>query len=101
MAENTQLVLAYFDSEAAADQAVDAVKSWDQAREDIKLGNIGVLVKGADGKVKEHKLGPRDTAKGAGIGLALGALLAIPTGGLSLLGGALVGGAAGAAVLGA
>ncbi|MGD9894846.1 MAG: DUF1269 domain-containing protein [Dehalococcoidia bacterium] len=98
MADNTQLVLAYFDSEAAADQAADAVKSWDKARDDIKLGNIGVLVKGDDGKVKEQKLGPRDTGKGVGIGLALGVLAAIPTGGLSLLGGAILGGGAGAAI---
>jgi uncharacterized membrane protein len=98
VADNTQLVLAYFDSEMAADQAVEAVKAWDKAGDDIKLGNIGVLVKGADGKVKEHKLGPRDTGKGAGIGLALGLLAAIPTGGLSLVGGAVVGGAAGGAI---
>jgi uncharacterized membrane protein len=98
MADN-QLVLAFFENEEAADQAAEALKAWDKASDEIKLGNVGVLVKGEDGQVKEQKLGPRSGKKGAGIGLVLG-ILAVPfTAGLSLLGGA-VGGAVGGGIIG-
>ena len=86
------LVLAFFDSESAADKAVESLKGWDKANEDIKLGAIGVLVKDKDGKIKTHKLGKRDTAEGAGIGLILGIIATIFSGGIALLGG-IVGGA--------
>jgi uncharacterized membrane protein len=99
MADDKQLVLAYFPSEAAADTAADALKAWDAATDNIKLGNVGVLVKDQDGTVKEHKLGPRSTRKGAGIGLVLGVLAAPFTAGLSLLGGA-AGGALGGGAIG-
>jgi uncharacterized membrane protein len=58
-----------------------------------------VLAKDENGDVKEHKLGKRAGKKGMGIGVALGVVAAIPTGGLSLLGGA-AGGAAGGGVIG-
>lgn len=83
-----QLVLAFFDSEAAADAAVTAIKGWDKASKDIKLGSIGVLVKDDKGKIKSHKLGSRHT----GAGVVLGAIAGILSGGLTLLGGAIIGG---------
>ena len=86
-----QLVLAFFDNEAAADAAVKAVQQWDKASKEIKLGAIGVLVKDDKGKIKTHKLGARKTAGGAVIfGLA-----AVLTGGASLLAGAIFGGIVG------
>jgi uncharacterized membrane protein len=90
--KSKHLVIAYYDSEAAADKAVEALKSWDKATEDIKLGAIGVLVKDKDGKIKDHKLGKRDTVEGAGVGLVLGIIAGVLSGGITLLGG-LVGGA--------
>jgi uncharacterized membrane protein len=98
MADDKQLVLAYFENEDAADKAAEALKAWDKASDDIKLGNVGVLVKDANGEVKEQKLGPRNTRKGAGIGLVLGVLAAPFTAGLSLLGGAVAGGVGGGAI---
>jgi hypothetical protein len=86
-----QLVLAFFENEAAADAAADKLKSWDKATKDIKLGSIGVLVKDDKGKVKTHKLGSRRT----GTGVTLGVLAAILSGGVTLLGGVVVGGIAG------
>ena len=50
----------------------------------MKVDGIGVLVKDSDGKIKEHKLGKQAGKKGMGIGVALGVIAAIPTGGLSL-----------------
>ena len=86
-----QLVLAFFENEAAADEAVNAVKQWDKASKEIKLGAIGVLVKDDKGKIKTHKLGKRKTGTGA----VLFGLAAVLTGGASLLAGAVFGGIVG------
>jgi uncharacterized membrane protein len=83
-----QLVLAFYGNEAAADEAVKAVKSWDKADKDVKLGAIGVLVLDDKGKVKTHKLGARKTAGGA----VLFAVAAAITGGATVLAGAVLGG---------
>lgn len=91
------LVLAFFPTEEVADGAAMVLRNWDEASEYIKVDGVGVLVKDENGKIKEHKLGKRAGKKGMGIGVALGVVAAIPTGGLSLLGGAaggLVGGGA-------
>ena len=87
-----QLVLAFFADEAAADAAVDAIKKWDKASKEIKLGSIGVLVKDEKGKVKTHKLGARHTTTGA----AAGVLAAVLSGGVSLVGGVVLGSLVGA-----
>jgi hypothetical protein len=87
-----QMVLAFFANEAAADEAVNAIKGWDKASKDVKLGAIGVLVKDDKGKIKTHKLGKRKTGAGA----VLGALAAVLTGGATVWGGAVVGGILGA-----
>lgn len=84
---NDKLILALFADEAAADAAVQELKTWDKATESVKLGAMGVLAKNEKGEVKTDKLGKRAGKKGAGIGVILGILAAIPTGGLSLLAG--------------
>jgi hypothetical protein len=88
---NKQLVLAFFESEAVADYAVDQIKQWDKASKEIKLGAIGILVKDDKGKIKTHKLGKRKTGTGA-IFFGLAAVL---TGGATLLAGAVFGGVVG------
>jgi|SRR2546426_5479840 len=85
-----QVVLAVFDDEAAADAAVNQVKSWDKATDEIKLSSIGVLVMDDRGKIKTHKMGARSAGKGAGIGLIL--VMLTPVG--------LVAGTVGGALLG-
>jgi uncharacterized membrane protein len=87
-----QLVLAFFENETAADEAVKEIKQWDKASKDVKLGAIGVLVKDDKGKIKTHKLGSRKTGAGA----LLGALAGVLSGGVTVLGGAIVGGILGA-----
>ena len=87
-----QLVLAFFANEDAADGAVKEIKAWDKASKDVKLGSIGVLVKDDKGKVKTQKLGSRHTATGA----AAGVLAAVLSGGVSLVGGVLLGSLIGA-----
>ncbi len=87
-----QLVLAFFANEGAADSAVNNIKMWDKASKDVKLGAIGVLVKDDKGKVKSHKLGQKKTGTFA----VLGALAGVLSGGVTVLGGAVVGGILGA-----
>jgi hypothetical protein len=87
---NNELVLAIFPTEAAADDAVEALKGWDKITADVKLGAIGVLVANPQGDLKEHKLGARSGKKGAGIGLVL-AVIAPPTMLAGLVGGGVLG----------
>lgn len=89
---NKQLVVAFFDSEEAADEAVEQIRAWDKGRGDIEIENIGILVKDKKGKIKTHKLGKRKTGTGAVVGVLAGIL----SGGLTIVGGAVVGGILGA-----
>jgi uncharacterized membrane protein len=74
---NDQLVIAFFDSKQAADDAAEQLKGWDKANEDIKLGAIGVLTTDDNGKIKTRKYGPRNTGRGAKIGVAIGVVTAV------------------------
>ena len=89
MAEN-QVVLGVFADEAAADAAVDSLKAWDKASDEVKLTSIGVLVLDDKGALKTHKMGSRSKAKGAGIGLLL-AVVAPPTLLAGVVGGGILG----------
>ena len=89
MADN-QVILGVFADEASADAAVEALKTWDKASDDVKLGAIGVLVLDDKGALKTHKMGQRSTRKGAGIGLVL-AIVAPPTLLAGVVGGGILG----------
>jgi uncharacterized membrane protein len=97
--DKQQLVLAFFASEDGAEQAAEALKDWEKATEYMKVDAIGLLVRDKDGKIKEEKLGRRAGKRGMGVGVTLGLVAAIPTGGLSLVGGVL-GGAGGGGIIG-
>ena len=86
-----QLVIAFFENEDAAEEAADEIRKWDKGRADIEFGTIGVLVKNEKGKIKTHKLGKRKTGAGA----VLGALAGILSGGLTIVGGVVIGGVLG------
>jgi uncharacterized membrane protein len=88
----SQLVLAFFENEAAADAAVESLKKWGKAGKEIKRDAVSVLVKDEQGRIKEHKLGKRKTKTGA----LAGALVGVLSGGVTLVGGAIVGGILGA-----
>lgn len=85
------VVLAIFDDELAADEAVDSLKEWDKSSDQVKLNAIGVLVLDEKGEVKTQKMGRRSLGKGAGIGLILGLLTPV-----GLAAGVVGGGAIGA-----
>src|SRR4051794_33557815 len=84
------VVLAYFQDEAAADDAAESLKAWDALDDQVKLNAVGVLALDENGRLKNHKMGRRTVGKGAGIGLVLAMMT--PVG----LGAAVAGGALGA-----
>lgn len=96
--KNANVVIATFANEQAAKDAVDAIKTWDKANDDVKLGAVGTITRDEDGKVKTH-LG-RKAGRGATVGVVLGLIAAVLSGGVGLVGG-LVGGAALGGVVGA
>ncbi|HEY1293490.1 MAG TPA: hypothetical protein VGJ60_10440 [Chloroflexota bacterium] len=95
-----QAVIASFDSQAQAEQAAKDLMGWDKANDDVKLGAIGVLTKDDKGEIKTRNYSQRKTGKGAKVGMGLGVIAAVFSGGLTLIpsaiGGAVAGGAAGA-----
>src|SRR5210317_1104890 len=93
--KNRNLILSYFPTADAADEAGDQLKQWDKDNKDVKLGGMGILTM-KDGKLKTHKVGRRAAGTGAKWGLILGAAAGILSGGITLVGGALAGLAAGA-----
>jgi uncharacterized membrane protein len=93
--KNSHVVLAYFPGADKADAAANQLKAWDQANDAIKLGGIGILT-WQEGKMHTRKVGGRQTGSGAKWGTAIGATAGILSGGVTLIGGALVGAASGA-----
>ena len=89
---NKQLVIAFFENEDAADKAVDEIKQWDKASKEVKLGAIGILAKNDKGEIKTQKVGKRKTGTGAVVGAVAGVL----SGGLTVVGGVVLGGIIGA-----
>ena len=86
---DTRLVLGIFADEAAADEAAESLLAWEKDN-DVVRRPAGVLVADDDGRIKEHKLGQRSGAKGAGIGVVL-AVIAPPTLLAGLVGGGILG----------
>lgn len=92
--KNKHVIIGYFPSKESATEAAALLKQWDKAHDDIKLGGMGILT-WEDGKIKTRKVGNRASGTGAKWGLILGAATGILSGGVTLIGGALVGVAAG------
>jgi hypothetical protein len=90
--KNEHVVIAMFDNESFANYGIDLLKKWDQANDAIKLGAIGTITKEGD-KFKTHA--PHKFGKGAKVGVVLGSVAAVLTGGTSVLVGAMGGAALG------
>lgn len=90
--QNDQVVIAFYPSEDAAQQAADALKHWDKANDDVKLGAIGIITKEGD-KVKTQV--PHKTGKGMAVGAVVGVIAGALTGGLTVVGGLVGGGVLG------
>jgi uncharacterized membrane protein len=92
MAKDQNVVIAFFASEEAANEASDLLKKWDKANKDIQLGAVGTIYK-KDDKIKT-KVGHK-TGSGARTGAILGVIAAVLSGGITLVGGVVAGGAGG------
>jgi uncharacterized membrane protein len=101
MAENAteHAVIATFDSASQAQQAANDLLDWEQTNPNSNLGSIGVLTKNKKGEIETKSYTERNTGKGAKVGMGIGVLAAVLSGGLTLIptaiGGAIVGGVAG------
>jgi uncharacterized membrane protein len=97
--ETEHAVIATFDSSAQANQAANDLSDWDKNSPQINLASIGVVTRNARGQIKTKSYAARNTSKGATIGVGVGVLAAVFSGGLTLIptviGGAVVGAAAG------
>lgn len=96
--KNDQVLVALFSNVDAADTAVEALKQWDKANDDIKLGAVGTLIATPEGEIKTH-VGHK-AGKGAKTGAVVGVIAGVLSGGVTVIGG-LVGGAVAGGVLGA
>ena len=78
MASNTQLIICTFDGDAKAEAASGTIRALDERLGTLKLGNIAILRKGADGNVSfwetdELREYRRDSTFGIVLGWLLGA----------------------------
>ncbi len=96
--KNENVVIAFYATADAAEAAVEALKSWDKASDEVKLGAVGTLVATPDGKLKTHV--GRKAGKGAKVGAIVGIIAGVFTGGATVVGGLVAGSVVGG-VLGA
>jgi uncharacterized membrane protein len=78
MASHTQLIVCTFDGDTKADAARTTIQALDEQIDTLKLGNIAILRKGADGNVTfwesdEQREYRRDSTFGIVLGWLLGA----------------------------
>jgi hypothetical protein len=99
VADRSGLVIAFFGSGEEADTAASRLVTWTRSNPLARLEAVAVLAKDPHGTLSAtSRLGPRETRKGAGIGLLAGAIGVIASGGLPLKQGLLAGAAGGGAV---
>lgn len=89
--KDMNLVVAYFPSADEAHAAGKEIKQWDKDLKAIDLGAMSIITMNKKGELKHDKVGDRAGGKGAKWGTIAGAALGILTGGVTLVGGALVG----------
>jgi hypothetical protein len=94
MDTNENVVVAIFEDKAAAEAAIEQLKKWDKASDDIKLGAVGLLYK--EGEKVKSEIG-HQSGRGLKVGALVGIIAGVLTGGVGLLGGAAAGGLMGGA----
>ena len=68
--KNENVVIAFYATAEAAEAAVETLKSWDKASDDVKLGAIGTMVVTPDGRIRTP-VGSK-AGKGAKVGAIVG-----------------------------
>jgi hypothetical protein len=97
MSDNKKLVWGLFENMKTAETAAYAMKGWDKASKDVKLGAIGAVYKNKKGNIKTKKFGSRNIGKGAEIGVILGVMAAVLPA-VTLVGGLAAGAVGGGAI---
>ena len=92
--KNEHVVMAFFSSRDAAEIAANALRDWDHANKEIKLGAIGLIYK-EDGEIKTQR--PGRAGRGLAVGVVLG-VVAAALGPVALIGAAATGGTVGAVI---
>lgn len=98
MSDKPEPVIALYDSTVPAETAARRLTEWMKTSSPARLEALAILAKADDGTVSMRKLGPRETLKGAAVGLLSGALTALTTDDLSVLQGLAAGAVGGGAV---
>jgi hypothetical protein len=93
------VVLGRFESVPPARDAAQAVVKWAADEAEVKLGPVSVISRDEQGELFTENFGRGKRGKGAKVGVGVGALAAVLSGGLTLIptaiAGALLGGAGG------
>lgn len=97
MSKQNKLVWGLFEDMATAETAAFAMKGWDKASKDVKLGAIGAIYKNKKGSIKTKKFGSRNIGKGAAIGAIVGVVGALLPA-VTLVGGLAAGAVGGGAI---
>lgn len=95
--KNETLVVGLFDSADAAAEAGRNIYEWQLWEEDVDTGAMAVLTAdpGSD-ELRADEIGERSAKAGLGWGTAIGAVAGLLSGGIGLIPGMIIGGAAGA-----
>jgi hypothetical protein len=95
--KNRNVVIAYYESLQKANAAIEQLREWDRSNPDILLGGIALMY--WDGqKIVTEQAGNKAAGTGAKVGTVVGVAAGILTGGVGLIGAALVGMTGGALV---
>jgi uncharacterized membrane protein len=97
LSDRPEPVIALFGSVVPAETAARRLRGWMSSNPLAELEAMGLLTKADTGRIAMRKLGPRETRKGAVIGLFAGALVAAKADGLGVFEGLAAGAAAGGA----
>ncbi len=92
--KNEHVVMAFFSSRDAAEMAANALRDWDHANKDVKLGAIGIIYK-EEGEIKTQV--PGRAGRGIVVGAVVG-VMAAALGPAMLLGAVATGGTLGAVI---
>jgi hypothetical protein len=95
--KNHNVVIAYYESLAKANAAIEQVREWDKSNPDILLGGIALMYWDGE-KIVTEQAGNRASGTGAKVGTAVRIAAGILTGGVGLIAAGLVGMTGGALV---
>lgn len=88
--QHVHLVVAYFDDEDAAKEALEALKEAHK-EDDLSIDGAAVVRRDEEGKVHLKEVGDTHAKKGAGVGALIGGAVGVLFGPLGVIGGGAIG----------